>query len=97
MSNFLFSVYIVEKIVNHECAAKGQMRFLVRWKDWSPKYDTWEPEANLIMSSANCLLIMEYFDRKREYVKMAIHNVFTRRRCYLYHSANLTYRRWLVL
>ncbi|OQR71758.1 histone-lysine N-methyltransferase SUV39H2-like [Tropilaelaps mercedesae] len=60
------NVYIVEKIVGHESVNKDQMRFLVRWKDWSPKYDTWEPEPNLVLSSANCLLIVEYFDRKKE-------------------------------
>ena len=26
----------------------GRTEFLVKWKGWSPKYSTWEPEENIL-------------------------------------------------
>jgi hypothetical protein len=26
----------------------GKTEFLVKWKGWSPKYSTWEPEENIL-------------------------------------------------
>jgi hypothetical protein len=26
----------------------GKIEFLVKWKGWSPKYSTWEPEENIL-------------------------------------------------
>lgn len=38
--------YEVETILKHE-NRKGNRRFLIRWKNYSPSYDTWEKESNL--------------------------------------------------
>ncbi|XP_043237496.1 chromobox protein homolog 7-like [Amphibalanus amphitrite] len=27
---------------------KGRVEFLVKWRGWSPKYNTWEPEENIL-------------------------------------------------
>lgn len=37
----------VEKILEHR-DKKGKTEYLIQWKDWGPKYNTWEPEENLM-------------------------------------------------
>ncbi|CAO1432564.1 unnamed protein product [Diamesa serratosioi] len=39
--------YEVDKLVEVRKKRDGSREFLVRWKKWSSKYDTWEPENNL--------------------------------------------------
>lgn len=39
--------YEVDKLVEVRKKRDGTREFLVRWKKWSSKYDTWEPEDNL--------------------------------------------------
>ncbi|XP_045613355.2 ABC transporter F family member 4-like isoform X2 [Procambarus clarkii] len=36
----------VEKILE-EREKKGKKEYLIQWKDWGPKFNTWEPEENL--------------------------------------------------
>merc|ERR1711990_509859 len=38
--------YEVEDIVNHR-HKKGKVEYLIRWKGYTDKDDTWEPEENL--------------------------------------------------
>ena len=38
--------YEVEDIVNHR-HKKGKVEYLIRWKGYTEKDDTWEPEENL--------------------------------------------------
>ena len=42
--------YEVEKILNRQ-EAKGVVHYLVKWRGWSRKHDSWEPEANLTNSA----------------------------------------------
>ena len=38
--------YEVEKLVGH-CRRGRRMEYLIRWKDYGPLYDTWEPQSAL--------------------------------------------------
>ncbi|KAF9271495.1 hypothetical protein BGZ68_003543, partial [Mortierella alpina] len=41
--------YEVEEILNHRNSSKGKgVEYLVKWKDYSSEFDTWEPEENFI-------------------------------------------------
>lgn len=46
----------VSKIIDYVNLKDGTRQFLVRWKGFKPKDDTWEPEANL-----NCTEMIEKF------------------------------------
>ncbi|XP_076241936.1 suppressor of variegation 3-9 isoform X1 [Calliopsis andreniformis] len=50
----------VEEIVGKRDRA-GMLTYLVKWKDWGPEYNTWEPVSNLI----NCSDILENFERDK--------------------------------
>lgn len=39
--------YEVEKIIDVNTKKNGKREFLIRWKNYSSKHDTWEPEDNL--------------------------------------------------
>ncbi|KAM9296384.1 chromobox protein homolog 8 [Gastrophryne carolinensis] len=41
---------------------KGRMEYLVKWKGWSQKYSTWEPEENIL----DARLVSAFEDRERE-------------------------------
>ncbi|XP_042198337.1 chromobox protein homolog 8a [Callorhinchus milii] len=41
---------------------KGRVEYLVKWKGWSPKFSTWEPEENILDSR----LISAFDERERE-------------------------------
>ncbi|KAJ8002082.1 hypothetical protein DPEC_G00176110 [Dallia pectoralis] len=40
----VFAVESIEKKRNR----KGRIEYLVKWRGWSPKYNTWEPEENIL-------------------------------------------------
>jgi hypothetical protein len=46
-----FPEYVVESILSHRLQTRGRGRpvtmFLVKWKDFGPEHNTWEPEAHL--------------------------------------------------
>nr|XP_057938800.1 E3 SUMO-protein ligase CBX4-like [Doryrhamphus excisus] len=40
-------VFAVESIEKKR-SRKGRLEYLVKWRGWSPKYNTWEPEENIL-------------------------------------------------
>lgn len=49
----------MEKILDVDYAKNGSRKFYIRWKGYSSKCDSWEPEANL-----NCSDLIEIFMNK---------------------------------
>lgn len=44
--NGLVQEYVVKKIMKHRINKKKR-EFRIRWKDYGPAHDSWEPEENL--------------------------------------------------
>ena len=42
------SVYAVEKLLQKRKKKNGKVEYLVKWRGWSSKDNTWEPEANIL-------------------------------------------------
>uniref|UniRef100_A0AAY5KJR3 Chromo domain-containing protein n=1 Tax=Esox lucius TaxID=8010 RepID=A0AAY5KJR3_ESOLU len=40
-------VFAAESIIKRRIR-RGRMEYLVKWKGWSQKYSTWEPEDNIL-------------------------------------------------
>merc|ERR1711863_78882 len=40
-------VFAAEKI-SKKRLRKGKVEYLVKWQGWGPKYNTWEPEENIL-------------------------------------------------
>ncbi|XP_076340180.1 uncharacterized protein LOC143240862 [Tachypleus tridentatus] len=58
-----------ERVFAAECIQKkrirkGRVEYLVKWKGWSPKYNTWEPEENIL--DARLLEAFEASQKERE-------------------------------
>ena len=53
------SVFTVEKILKKR-QRKGKLEYLVKWQGWGPKYNTWEPEKNILDP-----LLIEEFQKKK--------------------------------
>jgi hypothetical protein len=50
--------YIIERIVNKRVLKNGKVQYLVKWKDYDDKDNTWEPKENL----GDCLEYIEDFE-----------------------------------
>ena len=53
-------VFAAERI-NKKRIKNGNIEYLVKWKGWSPKYSTWEPEENILDQR-----LIEIFKKKPE-------------------------------
>lgn len=51
-------IYSVECILKKRLK-KGRTEYFVKWKDWAPKYNTWEPEENFLDVE-----VIQEFERK---------------------------------
>ena len=51
----------VEAVLARACGKQGE-RYLVRWKGYAQKHDTWEPAANLVGAAA----IVDKFNKDRD-------------------------------
>ncbi|KAF4092778.1 hypothetical protein AMELA_G00024330 [Ameiurus melas] len=63
-------VFAAESIIKRRIR-RGRMEYLVKWKGWSQKYSTWEPEENILYDRLSPLSMSEsargnYMGRKRE-------------------------------
>uniref|UniRef100_A0A6Q2YVU1 Chromo domain-containing protein n=1 Tax=Esox lucius TaxID=8010 RepID=A0A6Q2YVU1_ESOLU len=47
-------VFAAESIIKRRIR-RGRMEYLVKWKGWSPKFSTWEPEENILDSLSRIL------------------------------------------
>ncbi|KAL4657910.1 hypothetical protein GN956_G1786 [Arapaima gigas] len=56
-------VFAAESIIKRRIR-RGRMEYLVKWKGWSQKYSTWEPEENIL--DARLLAAFEERERERE-------------------------------
>ncbi|XP_076210296.1 chromobox protein homolog 8-like isoform X2 [Aptenodytes patagonicus] len=54
-------VFAVESIEKKRIR-KGRVEYLVKWRGWSPKYNTWEPEENIL----DPRLLIAFQNRERE-------------------------------
>ncbi|XP_029296222.1 chromobox protein homolog 8b [Cottoperca gobio] len=54
-------VFAAESIIKRRIR-KGRIEYLVKWKGWSPKYSTWEPEENIL----DFRLFAAFEERERE-------------------------------
>ncbi len=56
--------YEVERLIDCREKRNGTREFLVHWKGWSKKFDSWEPEDNL-----SCQDLIDKFLEKLEQAK----------------------------
>lgn len=54
-------VFAVESIEKRR-TRKGRFEYLVKWRGWSPKYNTWEPEENILDER----LLVAFQNRERQ-------------------------------
>ena len=53
--------YIVEKVLNKRIVAPGKVQYLLKWKDFSDLFNTWEPRENL----SDCKALIGEFEKER--------------------------------
>ncbi|KAM9856726.1 E3 SUMO-protein ligase CBX4-like [Aulostomus maculatus] len=58
VGDHVFAVESIEK----KRSRKGRVEYLVKWRGWSPKYNTWEPEENIL----DPRLLDAFQDRERQ-------------------------------
>lgn len=53
--------YVVEQLIDKRKDRRGRVEYLVRWKNYLPKDDTWEPECELKRNASD---MIELFNSK---------------------------------
>jgi hypothetical protein len=56
--------YEVDHIVRHKQNKRGQLQFLILWKNYGPEDDSWEPASNLKCAKE----ILEEYKRRRSLI-----------------------------
>ena len=41
-------LFIVEKILGHRHGSDNKLEYLIKWKGYSEKHNSWEPEVNFL-------------------------------------------------
>lgn len=54
--------YVVEKILDKRVTKKGKIEYLLKWHGYSSRFNTWEPEQNLV----GCAKMKKEFDKQYE-------------------------------
>ena len=53
--------YDVDKVLGMRTTSKGEKEYLVHWKGYDSKHDTWEPRRNM---NDRCLLLVESLEEE---------------------------------
>lgn len=66
-NNFSDEFYIIEALLDKRLDPYGREEYLVRWQDYPPECDTWEPRAEL---ERNAIHMLKAFNNQEEYSSM---------------------------
>lgn len=75
----LQDIYEVESVLDVRKTDGGQREYLLKWKDWAPAWNSWEPEQHILDKD-----MLRNFHKKRRAKKDADENdicVYSKRRC----------------
>lgn len=64
MFSFIVVEYKVEKILNRRVVDDNRVEYLVKWKGYSSKYNSWEPRSNLM---PGCIVIISDYHDEHPY------------------------------
>jgi len=90
MVNYTEIVHTIQKMEDHQLGdqvfaaeaitkkrfKKGKTEYLVKWKGWSPRYSTWEPEENIL----DPRLIQQFVKKENAKIVSSAENVVKRGR-----------------
>ncbi|XP_072547475.1 E3 SUMO-protein ligase CBX4-like [Salminus brasiliensis] len=80
-------VFTVESIEKKR-VRKGRLEYLVKWRGWSPKYNTWEPEENILDPH----LLVTFQNRERQEQMMGYRKRGPKPKCLLTQGTSFSRR-----